>query len=119
MKKEKAKRQKYNEGFMWTLYDKMHRRYGPALKSDRGVWWYFNNKLHRSNGPAIEFISGQKEWWRYGKRHREDGHAIEYTSGGGSWWLNHELFYDKHLYFKELEKLRGKEWADKIRLIYA
>ncbi len=68
-----------------------------VYKSDWGQVWRLNktwHTIHREDGPAVEYENADVEWYLFGVR------------------------YSKQNYFKELEKLRGKEHADMIRLIY-
>ena len=53
---------------------------------DGDKWWYKNGNLHREDGPAIEDKNGDKEWWINGNRHREDGPAIECSDGEKHWF---------------------------------
>jgi len=119
----------------------LHSKNGPAIICPEYVAWYNHGKRHRKDGPAVEWNDGLN-----GKLHREDGPAVEWENGKKVWWINNEkqthmnsqnippiidflylpqywylygMWYSKKEYFKELEKLRGKEYADMIRLIYA
>ncbi len=58
-----------------------------------------------------------KAWYLDGYYHREDGPAVERPKTK-SWYLYGQI-YTKQEYFKKLEKLKGKEHTDRIRLIYA
>ncbi len=95
----------------------------PKEKPERvkypwGAAWFMNGKLHREDGPAVHWRYTYKSWYKYGKLHREDGPAIEWYDDSKAWYLN-DINYYKQEYFEELEKPRGKEHTDRIRLIYA
>jgi hypothetical protein len=49
-----------------------HVKVGP----DRTEWSQ-NGKLHREGGPALEYVCGDKFWYRMDLLHRVDGPAIE------------------------------------------
>lgn len=59
---------------------------------------YYKDKektiLHREDGPAIEYLNGDKAWYRDGKLHREDGPAVEYVDGGKEYWYGGEYYSD-------------------------
>lgn len=59
---------------------------------DAGTRRYYNSagQLHRLHGPAVEFLSGERWWYRNGKLHRTDGPAIISKTGIPSFWLNGE-----------------------------
>jgi hypothetical protein len=50
-------------------------------------YWYKNRKFHREDGPAVEHLDGYKEWWIEGQRHRTDGPAVEFPNGYKEWWI--------------------------------
>jgi hypothetical protein len=72
------------------------RRYGTKF------WKNKKKQLHKLDGPAIEWLNGEKEWWRNGMRHREDGPAFIYANGDKEWWINHVNFKTKEEYFDAL-----------------
>ena len=57
---------------------------------DGDKWWYKNGNLHREDGPAIEWIDGSKFWYKNDKLHREDGPALEYSDGKKCWYKEGE-----------------------------
>jgi len=44
--------------------------------------------LHREDGPAVEYITGDKQWYRNGVHHRMDGPAKDYVKGFKAWYVN-------------------------------
>jgi len=65
-----------------------HRLDGPAVEWLNGnKWWYKEDFRHRKDGPAIECSNGDKYWYKEGKLHRLDGSAIEYSDGRKSWYI--------------------------------
>ncbi len=86
---------------------------------DGSYRYVLDGKLHRDDDPAVISMSGTKEWFQHGQWHREDGPAIEWSFGKQEWYLFDKEYLSKKEYFKALAKLRGQEWADKIKLIYA
>ena len=42
--------------------------------------WFKNGERHRENGPAIEWKNGDKFWYKNNKLHREDGPAKEFVN---------------------------------------
>ncbi len=75
-------------GYVSILNNSYHAIGKPALVSKEKIIWAIKGKLHREDGPAIEYVSGQKEWYKNDKRHREDGPAIEYTDGQKEYYIN-------------------------------
>jgi len=56
-------------------------------------WCNDNYELHREDGPAVEYVNGDRSWYRDGKPHREDGPAIDWVSNGlQEWWFNGQQF---------------------------
>ena len=49
-------------------------------------FWYKNGRLHREDGPAVEYPNGYKEWYFEGEWHRLDGPAIETSDGHKEWY---------------------------------
>jgi len=56
-------------------------------------WYNEKGELHRDGDkPAIEWIDGDKTWFKNGKLHRDrDKPAIEIANGGKYWYQNGEL----------------------------
>ena len=75
-------------------------RYGTKF------WKNKKKQFHKLDGPAIEWLNGEKEWWRSGMRHREDGPAFIFPNGGGvgckKWYLNGCFYKTKEEYFNAL-----------------
>ncbi len=62
-----------------TIY---HREDGPAIEwVDGEKMWFKNNRLHREDGPAIEDADGNMEWLIEGQYHRTDGPAYVQANG--------------------------------------
>jgi len=72
-----------------------------------GTKEYRNSKgyLHRLNDPAIEYINGDKFWYKEGLCHRVDGPAWEWADGDKRWYL----------LFKELEEKEFNSWIFRIQ----
>ena len=66
-----------------------------------------NNKLHREDGPAIEYVDGDKWWYKNEKLHREDGPAMEYD-GYKEYWYN-------DIYYPEIKT--DEEWVRIVKLM--
>lgn len=137
---DKATYKEHHLGKEWFWDGKYHREDGPAIIWHNGYKaWYIKGKRHRADGPAVEWKNGTKEWYLYGILHRNDGPAKEWPDGTKEWYLNGKLHredgpaiewknihlwaldnksYKKQEYFEELEKKYGKEYANKLRLIY-
>jgi hypothetical protein len=66
-------------GSVSIYYDKnnkIHRKYGPAVKTPfKKEWWYKGHK-HRFNGPGVEHNNGEVEWWLYGRRYTKSEYDI-------------------------------------------
>jgi len=80
-----------------------------CMKIDKnGNIFYRNSKeyLHRVDGPAIEYINGDKYWYKEGQLHRADGPAIEYINGDKYWDIS-----DIHLEEKEFNS-----WINRIKV---
>ena len=58
----------------------------PAVEFvDGEKQWWRHGELHRIGGPAVEYVFGDKYWYKHGKLHRLDGPAIENGSGYKEW----------------------------------
>jgi len=65
-----------------------HRFDAPAVEYLNGdKWWYKEGKLHRDDGPAIEKVNGNKWWYKKGMYHRTYGPAIEFINGEKYWYI--------------------------------
>ena len=73
----------------WDEMENIPNKNGIYITDTNGCkFTYKNNLLHSYNGkPAVEWINGNKGWYRNGLYHRLYGHAIEYSNGDKSWWL--------------------------------
>jgi len=69
---------------------------------------YTNSKglYHRLDGPAIEYLNGDKSWYKEGRRHRENGPAIEYPNGTKYWYI----------LYKRLEERKFNSWIFRIKI---
>ena len=60
------------------------------------IFYFVNKKFHRDCGPAVEYVDGEKRWYKHGELHREDGPAIEFSDEFGNsekqWWLKGKLY---------------------------
>ena len=74
------------------------------------IFFYYNenNEYHREDGPAMEFVNGNKFWYKNDLLHREDGPAREYSSGKKEYWYN-----DK----KYSEIKTDEEWIKFVKLM--
>jgi hypothetical protein len=73
--------------------EQYHRFDGPAIEYVCGQKeWYRNGQRHRLDGPAIIYPNGRKEWFFHGKRHREDGPAV-YHPDGYEVWYSHDVLH--------------------------
>ena len=61
----------------------------PAIEYVNGnKVWYKNGLCHRIGGPASECIDGYKVWYVNGKPHRLDGPAVDYPNKYAAWHIN-------------------------------
>lgn len=82
--------------------------------NENGSKFYYSNEemsiLHREDGPAIEYICGNKEWFKNGEFHREDGPAIDHTNYK-EWWIEGKRYteeeFNKKRYFNFDSKWNG------------
>ncbi len=65
-------------------------------------WVNAEGRLHRLDGPAVEWLNGDKQWWKKGNLHRIDGPAIERSDGYKYWWKNGINFPYKDTFFESL-----------------
>lgn len=81
--------------------------------------WILNGKLHRNFGPALKTRLGYEEWNHFGKKHNINGPAIIYPNGDKEWWINGNLLSTEidgtRKYFREgiLHKEGGPAIKDK------
>ena len=84
---------------------KYHREDGPAIEwVDGDKDWYKHGKRHREDGPAVE-CDGVKRWFKHGILHREDGVANEYYNGYKEYWLE-DIYYTKKEYWEKIKQLK-------------
>ena len=71
----------------------------PFLCGKDKYWFTKDFRLHMGNDlPAIEYLNGDKRWYKGGQLHREnDLPAGEYASGNKSWYKNGQLHRDNDL----------------------
>jgi len=92
----------------------IHREDGPAIEwVDGDKEWFKDGKRHRINGPALKFSNGDKYWYLEGKHHREDGPAIEYENGYKRWYLNGRR-YSEEKYLKIMNLKNKKKVLNEI-----
>ena len=95
--------------FYYNENNKLHREDGPAIEYvDGDKWWYKNGKLHKEDGPAVEYSDGDKGWYKNGLQHKEDGPAVEYSDGNKEYWYN-------DIWHPEIET--DEEWIRFVKLM--
>ena len=97
-----------------------------TVKIDKhGTKRYYNEngERHREDGPAVEWVYGDKAWYKHGHLHREDGPAIEYINGDKSWYLN-GTEYSEETFNKKMIKITeytmaeiNKHFGCKVKII--
>jgi hypothetical protein len=60
-------------------------------------WMNEKGEPYREGGPAIEYVNGNKYWYKGGELHREDGPAAEYSNGDKEYFLNGEKVKEEEL----------------------
>lgn len=90
MTANKYKKLHFNsEGQLHSINDE------PAVEYvDGDKEWYKNGQPHREDNPAVEYSNGDKYWYVNGHLHREDGPAIEYVNGDKYWYRNGKFIRD-------------------------
>ncbi|SRR6266404_1876125 len=73
--------------------------------ADNYIGWYKPGTeiLHREDGPALEYVNGNKYWYKKNKLHRLDGPACEYSNGDGKWYIEGEPYTETE-FIKKMSK---------------
>jgi len=76
----------YGNKEYFNLKRRYHREDGPALEYvDGEKHWFKEGQWHRVDGPAVEWENGTKIWYKEGLLHRVDGPSLKYSNGSKYW----------------------------------
>ena len=81
------------------------KEYKVTVYDDCTVWKNLNGELHRENGPAIEYINGDKYYYKNNKPHRLGGPAVEYSNGAKQYFIEGKK-YSEEQFLTTIEKMK-------------
>ena len=82
------------------------KEYRVKVYDDRTEWRNLDDELHRENGPAMEYVNGDKYYWKDGLLHRLDGPAQEAASGSYKAYFIEGKWYTEEQFLATIEKMK-------------
>jgi len=68
------------------------KRYIVETDQEKTVWMDWNWNIHREEDlPAIEYVNGDRIWYKNGNKHREGNPAVVFKDGHQEWWFEGKL----------------------------